>query len=256
MRTCDKQGLFGTSVVFAQQLQTEIFDLLLLWKMRSWQRSTPATLFVWNFALRTRKGRHCRRVLWLNVAGFMSAVSAFLVRYLSQWPSCWFTENLSFRLFSWNLDEWQCWFVLVQDLLQLFVCYVCAKLKTIFVFVFLLPIALVKPQNQRTSHCKKENSTLISGISSRCFKKKILKILPIVKSPCSVCYSGGKHFYFAAFEKHHPPPWKVPPHLTALWCMAMVAAKYIGLWGQISSCFALAARNQDSPTGSVVKKLS
>ncbi len=39
-----------------------------------------------------------------------------------------------------------------------------------------------------------------------------------------------------------PPPWKVPPPPiesatppTALWCMAIVAAKYIGLWGQISS---------------------
>ncbi len=29
------------------------------------------------------------------------------------------------------------------------------------------------------------------------------------------------------------PPWKVPP--PPMWCMAMVAAKYIGLWGQISS---------------------
>ncbi len=40
-------------------------------------------------------------------------------------------------------------------------------------------------------------------------------------------------------RKCHPhgkchPPWKVPPP-PPLWCMAMVAAKYIGLWGQISS---------------------
>ncbi len=37
--------------------------------------------------------------------------------------------------------------------------------------------------------------------------------------------------------KSATPPWKVPPPLAALWCMAMVAAKYIGLWGQISSSF-------------------
>ncbi len=36
-------------------------------------------------------------------------------------------------------------------------------------------------------------------------------------------------------ESTTPPPWKVPPSLAALWCMAMMAAKYIGLWGQISS---------------------
>ena len=32
--------------------------------------------------------------------------------------------------------------------------------------------------------------------------------------------------------KHHPPPWKVSP--PSLWWMAMAAAEYIGLWGQIS----------------------
>ncbi len=44
---------------------------------------------------------------------------------------------------------------------------------------------------------------------------------------------------------HHPPPWKAPPpmmHPTcSLWCMAMAAAKYIDLWGQISGFFCFRA---------------
>ena len=78
-----------------------------------------------------------------------------------------------------------------------------------------------------------------------------------VKSPLGICHPPWKgppphgkcHPLWKVSPPHgkHQPPWKVPPPMEsttplwkvlpppALWCMAMEAAKYIGLWGQISS---------------------